>query len=79
MEHTMDYEKGTLRAYRTKTRADEYKQYHTKTWSWARVSTRVEQWLLARELSRYAWSENDRLLDIPCGTGILGKLLYSFP
>jgi len=32
-----------------------------------------------RELSRYSWSDKDRLLDIPCGTGILGKLLHGFP
>jgi len=34
---------------------------------------------MAREFSRYAWSTDDRLLDIPCGTGILGNLLHSFP
>ena len=79
MKDTTHYEDKTLNAYRTRQRAEEYKRYHTKVWSWARVTTWMEQRLLARELSRYAWSADDRLLDIPCGTGILGKLLHSFP
>ena len=74
-----NYETDTLNAYRSKHRAAEYKRYHTKDWSWARFSTWREQRLLARELARYSWSSSDRLLDIPCGTGILGKLLQSFP
>lgn len=79
MKHSTNYETDTLNAYRSKERAAEYKRYHTKDWSWARISTRREQRLLARELSRYSWTKTDRLLDIPCGTGILGKLLHSFP
>lgn len=79
MKQSSKYEAETLNAYRTRQRAEEYKRYHTKDWSWARISTWQEQRLLARELSCYSWSVTDRLLDIPCGTGILGKLLQSFP
>lgn len=79
MQQTSKYETDTLNAYRTRQRAEEYKRYHTADWSWARISTWREQRLLALELSRYPWSSDDRLLDIPCGTGILGKLLQSFP
>lgn len=79
MQQSKNYETDTLNAYRSRQRAAEYKRYHTKDWSWARFSTWREQRLLARELSRYSWSAGDRLLDIPCGTGILGKLLHSFP
>jgi len=79
MEQSKNYETETLNAYRTKQRAAEYKRYHTRDWTWARISTWREQRLLARELSRYSWSASDRLLDIPCGTGILGKLLHAFP
>ena len=79
MQETTRYKNETLNAYRTRQRAEEYKGYHTTVWSWARISTWREQRLLARELSRYSWSADDRLLDIPCGTGILGKLLHSFP
>lgn len=79
MHQSSNYEVETLNAYRTRQRAVEYKRFHTTGWSWARISTWREQRLLARELSRYSWSSKDRLLDIPCGTGILGKLLHSFP
>jgi SAM-dependent methyltransferase len=79
MEHSTNYETDTLKAYRSRQRATEYKRYHTTAWNWARISTWREQWLLSRELSRYSWSADDRILDIPCGTGILGKLFYSFP
>jgi SAM-dependent methyltransferase len=74
-----NYEADTLNAYRTGQRAAEYKRYHTSDWSWARFVTWREQRALARELRRYSWSSDDHLLDIPCGTGILGKLLHSFP
>ena len=79
MDNRSNYETLTLQAYRSRQRAAEYKRYHTKKWNWARFSTWREQRLLERELSRYSWSDKDRLLDIPCGTGILGKLLHGFP
>lgn len=75
----MDYARDTLNAYRSTERAAEYKRYHTTDWTWGRFVTWVEQRALARELSRYRWTPTDRLLDIPCGTGILGKLLHRFP
>lgn len=74
-----DYEKQTLNAYRTPERAAEYKRFHTTDWSWGRFVTWSEQRAVARELRRYDWSPLDQLLDIPCGTGILGKLLHRFP
>ena len=79
MQRFDNYETDTLNAYRSRQRAAEYKSYHTKDWSWARICTWREQRLLHHELARYSWSADDRLLDIPCGTGILGKLLHSFP
>jgi SAM-dependent methyltransferase len=41
--------------------------------------THFEQRAIARELARYNWSSAETLLDIPCGTGILGKILHRFP
>lgn len=79
MHKTADYETQTRNAYRSGRRASEYKKYQTRNWNWARFSTWREQRILARELSRYSWSASDLLLDIPCGTGISGKLLRSFP
>jgi SAM-dependent methyltransferase len=75
----MDYENQTLNGYRTPERAAEYKRFHTTDWSWGRFVTWIEQKAVARELARYDWSSLDQLLDIPCGTGVLGKLLYKFP
>ena len=74
-----NYERDTLNAYRTPERAAAYKQFHTSDWSWARFVTWCEQRAIARELKYYKWSPADQLLDIPCGTGILGKLLHRFP
>jgi 2-polyprenyl-3-methyl-5-hydroxy-6-metoxy-1,4-benzoquinol methylase len=74
-----DYEKETLTAYQNDSRAKEYKEYHTKKWSWGRFATWKEQRILDREISKYKWSSKDRLLDIPCGTGVLGRLLHKFP
>jgi len=75
----IDYENGTLNAYRTTARAAEYKRYHTKGWTWGRLVTCIEQRAIARELGRYQWSASDQLLDIPCGTGIMGRILHRFP
>ncbi|RJR54271.1 MAG: class I SAM-dependent methyltransferase, partial [Desulfobacteraceae bacterium] len=65
--------------YRSPERAAAYKQFHTSDHSWGRLVTYFEQRAIARELSRYNWSPSDRLLDIPCGTGILGGILHRFP
>jgi len=73
------YEKDTLRAYRSAQRAGEYKRYNSSDWSWGRFVTWLEQRAIARELSRYDWTEADRLLDIPCGSVILGPFLHRFP
>ena len=79
MTPRMNYENDTLNAYRSKARAAEYRRYHTKDWTWARFATWRLHRALRRELARYAWTADDRILDIPCGTGVLGKLLHSFP
>ena len=75
----MDYNKDTLNAYKNETRALEYKQYHTNDWSWARLVTWIEQRLIVKELNKYNWEATNRILDIPCGTGILGNVLGRFP
>ncbi|MBF0395184.1 MAG: class I SAM-dependent methyltransferase [Desulfobacterales bacterium] len=75
----IDYEQDTLNAYRTPERAANYKRFHTADWTWGRFVTCLEQRAIARELARYNWSPSDQLLDIPCGTGVLGKLLHQFP
>lgn len=79
MNSTTNYERDTLHAYQSAERAAQYKRLHTTSWTWGRVVTEFEQRAVARELARYEWSPSDQLLDIPCGTGILGKVLHRFP
>lgn len=58
--------------------AAKYKKNQEKD-PWARFATWCEQRAIARELARYKWELTDRLLDVPCGTGILGQVLQQFP
>jgi ubiquinone/menaquinone biosynthesis C-methylase UbiE len=75
----MNYEADTKQAYRSEGRAAEYQRYQTRDWSWGYVATWREQHCLARVLRSYAWAPADRILDMPCGTGILGHLLGTLP
>lgn len=71
----MDYETETRSAYQSRDRAAAYKRYHTSDWSWGRIATRLERRALRRLLRARAWTSSDLILDVPCGTGILGPLL----
>ena len=75
----MDYNRDTFNAYKNKERALKYKQYHTEDWSWARVTTYIEKRLIAKKLEDYQWEATNRILDIPCGTGVLGSVLKNYP
>lgn len=75
----INYEKETRDAYLSSARAAEYKRYNAVDWTWGRLVTWIAQRAIARELSRYDWTPSDQLLDIPCGAGILGKVLHRFP
>jgi ubiquinone/menaquinone biosynthesis C-methylase UbiE len=75
----MNYEADTKQAYRSEGRAAQYQRYHTRDWSWGRIATWREQRCLAKVLRSYSWAPADRILDMPCGTGILGHLLGTLP
>jgi len=79
MKGDFDYERSTLKAYTTAERAEDYKRYNTRGITIGRIVTWFQQRAIARELRRYRWTVSDTLLDIPCGTGVLGPLLGSFP
>jgi ubiquinone/menaquinone biosynthesis C-methylase UbiE len=68
------YERDTRTAYRSPARAAQYQAYHTRDWSWGRLSTIMERRCLER-LLRPLMRTGDRVLDVPCGTGILASLL----
>ena len=78
-ENKTNYEDDTLNAYKSVERASEYKRFHTKIFSWGRLMTILEQRKINNILKSYEWSQDDNLLDIPCGTGILGSLLKNYP
>ena len=75
----MNYDSETKLAYRSEGRAAEYQRYHTRDWSWGRIATWREQRCLEKVLRGYTWSPVDRILDMPSGTGILGRLLSALP
>jgi 2-polyprenyl-3-methyl-5-hydroxy-6-metoxy-1,4-benzoquinol methylase len=72
-----DY-KSALNSYQTPERAARYKKFQ-ETNRWGSFVTLREQKAVARELRKYKWGTSDQLLDIPCGTGILGRILHNFP
>lgn len=74
----MDYEKDTRLAYRSSARADAYKRYQSSQWTWGRITTWREQYLIRRLLASRMWNAADAVLDVPCGTGILASTLAPF-
>lgn len=75
----MGYEKDTKLAYMNHSRAEEYKRHHTEDFSWARLTMWRERLCVERALRLCSLNRNSRILDIPCGTGILAGVLSKLP
>ncbi len=75
----MSYQQETREAYRSAARAASYRRRQTRAWSWARIATWRERATLARVFSSLGLTAQALVLDVPCGTGILGRLLHRFP
>lgn len=71
----MDYEKETRSAYREVTRAKRYKKQYKERITWARFAMWRERLIVRTALRRCNLARMDRILDIPCGTGVLGDVL----
>lgn len=71
----MNYEQQTREAYRSGARATAYRERQTREWSWARIATRREQAVIRAILRAAGLPRNAWVLDVPCGTGILGPTL----
>ena len=75
----MDYERDTKNAYRNKAKAGAYLKQYTKGAKWARFTMWRQRALIERILDRCDLTASDRVLDIPCGTGLIGKILLNSP
>ena len=75
----MDYEKDTKEAYRNKTKAKSYQDQYIKGTKWARFTMWRQKILLERILNECKFNKEDKILDIPCGTGYIGSLLSKVP
>ncbi len=71
----MSYEKDTRAGYQSSQRAESYKKFQTRQFTWGRISTWLEQRIVRRMLAEGRAGLEGRLLDAPCGTGILGPTL----
>ncbi len=71
----MSYETETRAAYRNASRATRYHRDQRQALTWGRVVTWRQQRRVRAELQRHEWSPDDRLLDVPCGSGVLGPSL----
>jgi len=74
-----NYESETRDAYRSSAIAQKYKTQHMKALTWARLTMLMESKSVEKAIRRCALNKNSIILDIPCGTGILGHLLSKFP
>jgi SAM-dependent methyltransferase len=69
------YEQDTRAAYLSPTRAAEYSARQTRSWTWSRISTRLELRAVERLLAHVKGDGAVTMLDAPCGTGIAAPLL----
>lgn len=76
---TYEYEKDTRQAYRNAQKARTYKGYQSQDLTWGRVTSWREWIIVHRVLARCRLSPQAKILDIPCGTGIMGDILQQFP
>jgi SAM-dependent methyltransferase len=76
---TFEYEKDTRQAYRNVQKAQAYKSLHTRELSWARFTMWRERTIVRKVLGGCGLAPQAKILDIPCGTGILGGILQEFP
>ena len=75
----MEYERHTKNAYRNKEKAKAYLEQYTKGTKWARFTMWRQRALIERILDRCDLTASDRVLDIPCGTGLIGRILLDIP
>jgi ubiquinone/menaquinone biosynthesis C-methylase UbiE len=75
----MDYNKDTRDAYRNELKAKEYQEQYTKGTKWARFTMWRQRVLIDKIINQCNFKKTDKILDIPCGTGFIGKILSKTP
>jgi ubiquinone/menaquinone biosynthesis C-methylase UbiE len=71
----MNYDKDTKNAYRNELKAKEYQEQYTKGTKWARFTMWRQKVLIKKIIEQCNFKQDDKILDIPCGTGFIGKIL----
>ena len=71
----MNYIKDTKEAYKNNNKAKAYKEQYTKGFKWARFTMWRQKKILKSHFSKSEYNEDQNILDIPCGTGFIGKIL----
>ncbi len=75
----MDYEKETRSAFRNSSKAKTYKEQYTKGMKWARFTMWRERMCVKKALKQCNLKRDDKVLDIPCGAGLLFSVFSKFP
>ena len=75
----MDYVKDTKDAYKNVLKAKEYHELYTKGFKWARFTMWRQRVFIKKIINQCNFTETDKILDIPCGTGFIGKILCETP
>ncbi len=75
----MDYERDTKQGYLDKLRAEKYKQHLTKNITWTRLAMWRERVCVEKALKQCQLTTDEKVIDSPCGTGIMGSVLNKFP
>lgn len=76
---TYEYEKDTRQAYRDPQKARVYKLFYTRRLTWGRFTSWRIRLAVQSALRRCGLAPQARILDIPCGTGIMGEIFRHLP
>lgn len=71
----MTYETDTKNAYRNETKANAYKNQYIQGFKWARFTMWKQKLIVKDFLNLCNFTEQDKILDAPCGAGYIGDLL----
>ncbi len=75
----MDYINDTREAFRNSLKAKIYKEQYTKGTKWSRFTMWRIRRCTRKALDECNLTNEDSLLDIPCGTGLLLKVFNKYP